>query len=62
MTWADKFFLSEEKANARHEQCRACSYYTEFTKICSMCRCFMPAKVKLPMAECPIGKWKKEIQ
>jgi hypothetical protein len=62
MNWYTNIFLSESKLEERYKICRTCSYFTKFTKICSVCRCFMPAKVKLPMAECPMGKWKKELQ
>lgn len=36
--------------------CKECSNLT-IIKTCSVCKCFMPAKVRLKGASCPIGKW-----
>lgn len=37
--------------------CRACPEFINLTKQCSICKCFMDQKVKLPDASCPLLKW-----
>lgn len=44
-------------AKARLATCQACDRYVPLTHQCEECGCFMNAKVKLPNAFCPIGKW-----
>lgn len=44
---------------SRLEVCRQCEYYTGLEQ-CALCGCFMPAKVMLPHASCPAGKWEAE--
>jgi hypothetical protein len=46
-------------AKRRYAICLDCE---EISKIrtCNKCGCFMPLKVRLSGAECPIGKWNKE--
>ena len=36
--------------------CKGCENLTK-VKTCSLCNCFMPAKVAIPFASCPDGKW-----
>jgi anaerobic ribonucleoside-triphosphate reductase len=38
--------------------CNRCVNLTKLN-VCKKCGCFMPAKVRLSGAECPIGKWEK---
>lgn len=59
MSWIDKHLLSKEHSDKRWNICLNCEHFINLTKSCSKCNCIMPAKVKLPLAECPIGKWKK---
>lgn len=47
----------EQEAKLRLEICRSCPELTEHTEQCKKCLCFMPAKVKIKKASCPIGKW-----
>lgn len=49
---------SEKQSNTRYEMCKACDNFTPL-KTCTKCSCFMPVKVHLAQAECPIGKWNK---
>lgn len=44
-------------ANERIEICRGCEFFIKPTTQCKKCGCIMTAKVKLPNASCPIGKW-----
>lgn len=36
--------------------CKECSHLTKHDQ-CSICYCYMPAKVRFAGSECPIGKW-----
>jgi hypothetical protein len=51
--------LSEEESNARFDICKSCEHFLSLTSQCKKCGCYMKAKVRLPMAECPVGKWGK---
>jgi len=39
--------------------CKECEFYTGLEQ-CAQCGCFMPVKVMLPHASCPVGKWPAE--
>jgi len=47
-----------EKAQERLNVCMQCSSYTE-KKNCNECKCYVPAKVLIPLTKCPLGKWKE---
>lgn len=55
----EKKIRSKEIINNRMLLCTSCEFFLP-TKQCSKCLCFMPAKVHLSNADCPIGKWGKE--
>ena len=62
----DLFRPSEERASrtARRDRmalCERCEHFLA-TKQCSKCGCFMPLKVTLARAECPIGLWNAEVR
>jgi hypothetical protein len=44
-------------AEERFALCQACPEYIKLTHQCKECGCIMNAKVKLPNASCPLGKW-----
>ena len=44
-------------ANSKIEICNSCEKYNLKLKLCKVCKCFMPAKVLLPLVKCPEGKW-----
>jgi hypothetical protein len=44
------------KSMTRFATCVGCPEFLP-TKQCRKCGCFMPAKVKLEHAFCPLGKW-----
>lgn len=50
--------VPKDVAQARYDICKECPFFLP-TKQCSRCGCFMKAKVKLPNADCPEGKWHK---
>jgi hypothetical protein len=50
----------KQVAYDRYDICKACDKLNRLTKTCSECGCFMRAKVTLPNAFCPLGKWTAE--
>lgn len=48
--------LVKELAEERYSICKSCPRLTGL-KICSICNCIMPIKVKFAKASCPAGKW-----
>lgn len=44
-------------AKARFNICESCEELFIPLKICKVCYCFMPGKVHIKNAECPLGKW-----
>jgi len=51
------FFLSEERQQVRKDICESCEHKIKITNICGRCGCFLPAKITLAPANCPIGLW-----
>jgi hypothetical protein len=51
------FFLSEERQQVRKDICESCEHKIKITNICGKCGCFIPAKITLAPANCPIGLW-----
>lgn len=43
-------------AQQRYDICKSCPRLTAL-RLCAMCNCVMPVKVKFAQAECPVGKW-----
>ena len=48
---------SKEEFDYKMGICKQCSYYNSALKLCNKCNCFLPAKLRLPRAECPMHKW-----
>lgn len=42
---------------ARKATCDACEFKNAVVPVCNECKCIIPAKVMLAVAECPKGKW-----
>lgn len=53
--------VSDIVSDERMSICLSCPELLKSTKQCKKCGCFMALKTKLKDAECPIGKWGKEI-
>jgi|SRR5215472_3969204 len=51
------FLATKDVADRRLSICKACPSFQKLTHTCAECRCFMPAKTRLPNATCPLGKW-----
>ena len=49
--------VETDVAAERLEICKSCTHYLKKTHQCKKCGCIMDAKVKLPNASCPVGKW-----
>jgi hypothetical protein len=41
----------------RYEICKHCEHFSKMLKVCKKCGCFMPGKVLMKSARCPINKW-----
>ena len=52
--------LVETQAKERITICVNCEHFKP-TKVCNICNCFMPAKVRSVNSTCPKGKWGKII-
>lgn len=48
--------VNEQEQIDRYAICQECPELMA-TKQCKQCGCFMPMKVKLKAASCPLGKW-----
>lgn len=46
-------------AKQRYEICKKCELYSPALRVCNTCHCFMPVKVRLKNAYCPVGKWSR---
>jgi hypothetical protein len=51
-----ELIVSNNVKQHRINVCKSCEYYTKI-KFCSLCKCFMPAKTWLSIADCPVKKW-----
>ena len=58
--WKNYIFKNkeiEEKAKERIKICVSCEKFKKITKQCGICKCFMPARVRLENPKCPLKKW-----
>lgn len=53
----DGFDSYRKQSVERIKECIQCDRFNKVTRQCSVCRCFMPAKVLIPNAKCPKDKW-----
>ena len=44
----------------RIEICKSCSSCDQRLKRCMECGCFIPAKAKIAVEACPLGKWEED--
>ena len=65
-------FVDAHKRTERLNTCRACEHYVTATKSCGplvteaftdspLCGCYLPAKTKLKVSSCPLGKWEATV-
>lgn len=60
--WKNYLFENEEIeiiAKERIEMCVDCDHFLKKIKVCNLCGCFMPAKARAPLADCPANIWLK---
>ena len=50
-------FVNERVAEERYKICESCEKFSETLKLCLVCKCFMPGKVKIEFSSCPLNKW-----
>lgn len=53
----DTEYVESDVAETRFSICQQCPFFVSLTGQCKKCGCFMRAKTKLAMAECPEHKW-----
>lgn len=53
--WAWSGFEFSKVAIQRNNICRECSHREK--QKCTLCGCYLPAKVRMMTEECPIKKW-----
>lgn len=51
-----KLTMLSGEVGKRIALCKQCSNLNKLN-FCKLCGCFMPAKVRIPQAACPILKW-----
>ena len=52
-----EIITDREKIKERAKICKECIELIKVVHICSICKCFMPAKIPLANSTCPLGKW-----
>ena len=50
-------YASSEVAEKRFAICTVCPKMNKTMKVCKVCGCFLPGKIKFAKSECPEGKW-----
>ena len=48
-------------ASKRFDICKECPYFKSKFSRCSICGCFMKAKIRVSGAKCPIDKWDRYV-
>jgi hypothetical protein len=54
-TFYENFKELTAEVKKRAEICNVCEFRE--TGLCKKCGCFLEAKIRIPVAKCPIGKW-----
>lgn len=49
--------ISNDQITKRYDACKSCTNFNNVVKVCKICMCFMPAKIRLERATCPVGLW-----
>jgi len=50
-------FTEKQTAIDRWNVCKSCEHFQSKFYSCYQCGCFMPTKVRKPLATCPENKW-----
>ena len=60
--WKNFIFPDEETekiAKERAVECAGCKYLSSRFTVCKLCKCYIPAKIRVLDEQCPIKKWLK---
>jgi hypothetical protein len=57
MLWCFDTKESRKLSEKRMKECVVCPYHQKLTNTCKECGCFLPAKTRVPDAECPVLRW-----
>lgn len=52
-----ELLADKEKIKERALICKNCENLISVIHVCKECNCFMPAKMTLSKATCPLNKW-----
>jgi hypothetical protein len=55
-----RFLAPQHAQDKRISICQECDRYVGSTERCSECSCYMPWKIKMAPANCPLNKWLHE--
>ena len=50
--------VDDEEYKERITICRDCDRFREIQNECAECGCYLPAKARIVLDSCPLGKWK----
>ena len=50
--------VTDEEYKERIMVCRDCDKFREVQNECAECGCYLPAKARIVLDSCPLGKWK----
>ena len=50
--------VTDEEYKERIMICRDCDKFREVQNECAECGCYLPAKARIVLDSCPLGKWK----
>lgn len=50
-------FVDTQTEEKRYNICKSCEKFSHAFYLCTVCKCFMPGKVKMIASECPLQKW-----
>lgn len=50
-------YTDKETVNNRRKICDGCEVRNTAVDMCTACGCYLPAKLKLKLAECPLDRW-----
>ena len=53
-------FVSEDVYKERYSVCRGCEKFDEIENKCKECGCYIPAKARVVLDSCPLGKWTED--
>lgn len=52
-----KTFIFYKVPEERFNICNSCKEFNSSSKSCEICNCYLPIKVTIKIASCPLKKW-----